>query len=236
MAANGLESKRGKALPGGIYVPTATFFKDTPEQELDLETFTKHMEWLARAGVHGVTVQGSTGEAALLTREERITVSCFSALWDVWVGRCGLRLRDPLRSLGCLVFFPTLTIHREGEGTHGIASSPSASHKTSHVADSQLLRIAKEAFARVGNPGLIIAGTVGAQSTWENVQLAKDAASAGSDYILTLPPNYYAPAMSPAAIQAFYEDVSLMLCRLSPILFPHPPSLLRAHSRAGGRS
>lgn len=60
-----------KTLPGGIYVPTVTFFKPTAAQELDVETYTKHIEWLGRAGVAGVAVQGSTGEAVTLTREER---------------------------------------------------------------------------------------------------------------------------------------------------------------------
>ncbi|EIW66318.1 hypothetical protein M231_05842 [Tremella mesenterica] len=137
-------SKRGTELPGGIYCPIATFFLDTPGQELDMETNIKHFEFLAKAGVAGVAVQGSTGESVALTREEK----------------------------------------------------------------KIMIRTAKEVFERIGNPGIIIAGTVGAQSTWENVQLANDAAEAGADFILTLPPSYYAPAMTPDAIQAFYEDLA----------------------------
>ena len=59
------------ALPGGIYVPVVTFFENTPEQELDLATHSKHIEFLANAGVDGVVTMGSTGEAVTLSREER---------------------------------------------------------------------------------------------------------------------------------------------------------------------
>lgn len=62
-------------LPPGIYVPTVTFFKPTREQELDLETHVQHMTVLAEAGVAGVVLQGSTGEAVTLSRDERIAVS-----------------------------------------------------------------------------------------------------------------------------------------------------------------
>ncbi len=63
-----------KVLPGGIYCPTITFFLDTPEQELDIPTHVRHMEFLARSGIAGVVVMGSTGEAVSLTREERMQV------------------------------------------------------------------------------------------------------------------------------------------------------------------
>jgi hypothetical protein len=64
-----------KPLNAGIYCPVVSFFKDTPQQELDIETFTKHIEFLGRSGIEGVVVQGSTAEAVALTREERIQVS-----------------------------------------------------------------------------------------------------------------------------------------------------------------
>ena len=64
-----------KDLAPGIYCPTVTFFKPTKAQELDLELFDKHMEFLAKAGLNGVVVQGSTAEAVALDREERKEVS-----------------------------------------------------------------------------------------------------------------------------------------------------------------
>ncbi|KAL9102923.1 MAG: hypothetical protein Q9163_001983 [Psora crenata] len=58
----------------GVYVPTVTFFR--PENEdLDLETITKHAVRLAKAGVAGITTQGSNGEAVHLSHHERIEVT-----------------------------------------------------------------------------------------------------------------------------------------------------------------
>jgi dihydrodipicolinate synthase/N-acetylneuraminate lyase len=72
---NSTTATRGKALPGGIYCPSISFFKPSPKQELDFDMYTKHMEFLAKAGVHGVVVLGSTAEAVALTRNERKQVS-----------------------------------------------------------------------------------------------------------------------------------------------------------------
>jgi dihydrodipicolinate synthase/N-acetylneuraminate lyase len=71
-----------------------------------------------------------------------------------------------------------------------------------------MIRVAKETFSRIGNSGTIIAGTVGAQSTRENIILCKDAAEVGADFALILPPSYFPAMMTPDAIQSFYEEVS----------------------------
>ncbi|WWD17988.1 hypothetical protein CI109_102434 [Kwoniella shandongensis] len=133
-----------KVLPPGIYCPTISFFQPTPEQDLDIDTHIKHMEFLAKSGIAGVVVQGSTAEAVTLDREER----------------------------------------------------------------KLLISTAKEAFRRCGNNGPIIAGTVGAQSTREAIRLCNDAAQAGADFVLVLPPSYYPGAMSPDAIQTFFEELA----------------------------
>lgn len=62
-------------LPGGIYVPVVTFFEATRAQALDLATHKAHITRLANAGVAGIVVMGSTGEAVTLSREERNEVS-----------------------------------------------------------------------------------------------------------------------------------------------------------------
>lgn len=72
----------------------------------------------------------------------------------------------------------------------------------------QLIRTAKEAFKRCGNHGPVIAGTVGAQSSRQALKLCQDAAEAGADFALVLPPSYYPAAMSADAIQSFFEEVS----------------------------
>jgi hypothetical protein len=154
MTINGTNSK---ALPSGIYVPVVTFFQATPDQDLDIETHVRHIRMLAEAGVDGVVVQGSTGEAVALSHQERIEVRCWS--------------RDKLS------------------------------------AERQLIRTAKETFTQAGNSGLIIAGTVGAQSTVENVLMCQEAAAAGADFALVLPPSYYPSFMTDEVIEAFYVQV-----------------------------
>lgn len=47
----------------------------------------------------------------------------------------------------------------------------------------------------------------GAQSTQEALTLAKDAASAGADYACILPPSFFAPSMTPDALESFYIEV-----------------------------
>ncbi|KAK7204571.1 dihydrodipicolinate synthase [Myxozyma melibiosi] len=65
-------------LPFGIYVPSPTFF--LPKQAaaysalsspLDLEAQLQHTLILAKAGIHGVVLLGSTGEAVHITVDER---------------------------------------------------------------------------------------------------------------------------------------------------------------------
>ncbi|KAF8323792.1 aldolase [Clavulina sp. PMI_390] len=55
----------------GIYVPVPAFFKNDATQSLDIEAHETHILWLAKAGVQGVLIQGSTAEAVTLTNEER---------------------------------------------------------------------------------------------------------------------------------------------------------------------
>lgn len=150
-----------KTLPPGIYCPTITFFQPTAEQNLDVETHVKHMEFLARSGLAGVVVQGSTAEAVTLDDEERKTVRTKTMFprWYNWLF-------------------------------------------------GQLIRTAKEAFKRCGNNGPVIAGTVGAQSSRQALKLCQDAAEAGADFALVLPPSYYPGVMSANAIQSFFEEVS----------------------------
>ncbi|TKY85302.1 hypothetical protein EX895_005464 [Sporisorium graminicola] len=63
-----------KPLKKGIYVPVLTFFKGQHGAELDVETFEKHVAYVASSGVAGIVVLGSTGEAVSLTDEERATL------------------------------------------------------------------------------------------------------------------------------------------------------------------
>lgn len=61
--------------PPGIYVPVPTFFSKPPSNEptppLDLATQTKHALHLAKNGIRGLVLLGSTGEAVALTEDDR---------------------------------------------------------------------------------------------------------------------------------------------------------------------
>ena len=63
-----------RPLKPGIYVPTVTFFH--PESEdIDIETVGRHAVRLVKAGVAGITTQGSNGEAVHLSHHERKLVT-----------------------------------------------------------------------------------------------------------------------------------------------------------------
>jgi len=63
-----------RKLEPGVYVPTVCFF-DEKTEDLDTETIAKHAVRLAKAGLKGITTQGSNGEAVHLTHSERKTVT-----------------------------------------------------------------------------------------------------------------------------------------------------------------
>ncbi|KAL4927672.1 dihydrodipicolinate synthase family protein [Aspergillus undulatus] len=66
------------------------------------------------------------------------------------------------------------------------------------------IRAAREA---VGPNYPIMAG-VGAHSTKQVLELANDAAEAGANYLLVLPPAYFGKATSPAVVKRFFADVA----------------------------
>lgn len=72
--ANGAP-RRPIPLTPGVYVPTPAFFHDDAEESLDLATLARHAVRLARAGVAGLAVQGSNGEAVHLVDAERAAVT-----------------------------------------------------------------------------------------------------------------------------------------------------------------
>lgn len=61
-------------LTPGVYVPTPAFFHDDGPESLDLDTLARHAVRLANAGVTGLAVQGSNGEAVHLAEAERAAV------------------------------------------------------------------------------------------------------------------------------------------------------------------
>lgn len=55
--------------PSGVYVPVVAFFHE--DETLDHDALKTHITRLAKAGVAGLVIQGSNGEAPHLLHEER---------------------------------------------------------------------------------------------------------------------------------------------------------------------
>jgi len=83
----------------GVFPAVTTPFKDEGES-LDIETFERHLNWLLDNGVDGVVVNGSTGEAPHLTRDERsiLTKSARKIAYNslLIVGTGGISLSETL--------------------------------------------------------------------------------------------------------------------------------------------
>lgn len=68
----------------------------------------------------------------------------------------------------------------------------------------QLIQTAREAV----DPSFPLMAGCGAHSTKQVIELISDAAKAGANYVLVLPPAYFGKATTPAVIERFYADVS----------------------------
>ncbi|BGP15881.1 hypothetical protein JCM10213_003690 [Rhodosporidiobolus nylandii] len=64
-------TKFGSLVPKGVYAPLITPYNE--DESLDLETFKKHVQYVAGAGI-GCVALGSMGEAVQLTHSERTQV------------------------------------------------------------------------------------------------------------------------------------------------------------------
>jgi 2-keto-3-deoxy-L-rhamnonate aldolase len=65
--------------PTGVFVPVPTFFKPQSESNslqpaVDVQTQVQHSIFLAKNGVRGLVLLGSTGEAIHMSRQERINL------------------------------------------------------------------------------------------------------------------------------------------------------------------
>jgi dihydrodipicolinate synthase/N-acetylneuraminate lyase len=132
------------AVASGVWCPVVSIYKPDSEQAIDLEASKIYFSHLIRGGIHGLVLQGSTAEAALLSPEERVS----------------------------------------------------------------LIRTARDAAAELEVPGFPIAAGVSGQSTRESLKLVDEAADAGADFGLLLPPSYWSKAVTNDAIMDFYEEVA----------------------------
>lgn len=132
-----------RSLRAGALAATMTFFKNST-QDLDVKTIRSHSVRLAKAGLAGLVVMGSNGEAPHLSHEERGTVT--------------RETRAALDEAG--------------------------------FADLPIIVGASDASVR---------GTL---------ELCREAAAAGGDYVLVLPPSYFRGAMTDSVIAEFYAGVA----------------------------
>ncbi|KAH6666710.1 putative dihydrodipicolinate synthase [Halenospora varia] len=134
-----------RLLPRGIYAPLPTFFLEG-SQDLDLESFKKHVQYTSLAGTYPV-ISGTMGEAPHLSSAER----------------------------------------------------------------TSLILAARQALDAANLAHIPIVAGVGATSTRESIQLAKEAAEAGADFAIAIPPGYYAgPLMADGmkALKGFFVDIA----------------------------
>lgn len=71
-----------------------------------------------------------------------------------------------------------------------------------------LIKNARNATSNLGVPSFPIVAGVSGQSTRETLKLVDDAATAGADFGLLLPPSYWAKAVTTDTILEFYADVA----------------------------
>ncbi|KAG4411854.1 hypothetical protein IFR04_015017 [Cadophora malorum] len=71
-----------------------------------------------------------------------------------------------------------------------------------------LIQEARKAALDLGFPQYPLVAGISGHSTRESIQLAKDAASAGADFGLLLPPCFWAKAVNKDVILGFYRDVA----------------------------
>ncbi|KAK1466512.1 dihydrodipicolinate synthase [Colletotrichum cuscutae] len=69
--ARGTQGKASSS-PNGVYAPTLAFFSHS--EDIDTVTLEHHVTRLIKAGVAGIVIRSSIGEAVHLTREERRTM------------------------------------------------------------------------------------------------------------------------------------------------------------------
>ncbi|KAJ5925926.1 hypothetical protein N7454_007436 [Penicillium verhagenii] len=72
----------------------------------------------------------------------------------------------------------------------------------------ELVRVAKKAASDLGRSELPVIAGISGQSTNESIRLAEDALSAGANFGLLLPPNYWAKAVTNEVLLSFYRDVA----------------------------
>lgn len=95
-------------------------------------------------------------------------------------------------------------------GVAGIATQGSNGEAVhlSHRERNLVTRITRKALDDAGFGYMPVIVGCGAQSTRETIELCEEAASAGGDYALVLPPGYYQGLFSKETVKDFFRDVA----------------------------
>lgn len=89
-----------------------------------------------------------------------------------------------------------------------IAGSMGEAIHLSHAERRTIIQTARDALDQAGFTDVpIIAGT-GAGSTRETIELCHEAADAGADYAIVIASGYFAGALNPKAMKAFFTEVA----------------------------
>ncbi|CAE6456586.1 unnamed protein product [Rhizoctonia solani] len=95
-------------------------------------------------------------------------------------------------------------------GVQGLVANGTTG-EPSHLSRAERLAVIKTHRAALDSAGFqslpLIVGT-GVSSTWETIELTKDAAEAGGNFVLVIPPGYFKSAMTDASLEAFFTEVA----------------------------
>lgn len=129
-------------------------------------------------------------------------------------------------SLGKGVFVPIPTFFKDNEdldfealekhikylsntGIAGIIFMGSSGEAV-HLTDEERIQVIQKGreLIKKYDPSIKVLAGTGAQSARLTIKLCKDAASAGAEYVLVLPPSYYRPSIDGQAILEFFTRVA----------------------------
>lgn len=78
----------------------------------------------------------------------------------------------------------------------------------SHAERKTLIQTARRTLDDAGHTDVPIIAGAGAGSTRETVELCHEAAEAGADYVIVIASGYFAGALHPKALKAFFTEVA----------------------------
>ncbi|KAM0323876.1 hypothetical protein ACHAQA_008457 [Verticillium albo-atrum] len=95
-------------------------------------------------------------------------------------------------------------------GMHGLVYLGTNGELALLIAEERkaIIQTAARAIVDLKRPDYPLVAGISAQSTYETILNAKDAASAGANFALLLPPSYWAKALSSNALLAYYRTVA----------------------------